>query len=41
MRTKASHFNEGGVNAGFSVIDTPFVVPADDFNKNDGAAAQG
>ena len=31
MRTKASHHNEGGVNAGFSVIDTPFVVPSDSF----------
>ena len=31
MRTKASHHNEGGVNAGFSVIDTPFVVPAESF----------
>ena len=31
MRTKASHHNEGGVNAGFSVIDTPFVVPAETF----------
>ena len=27
MRTKESHFNEGGVNAGFAVIDTPFLVP--------------
>ena len=26
MRTKASHFNEGGVNAGFSVIDNPLVL---------------
>ena len=41
MRTKASHSNEGGVNAGFSVIDNPFVVPAEFFNKNDGAAVQG
>ena len=32
MRTKASHHNEGGVNAGFSVIDSPFVVPAEAFN---------
>lgn len=32
MRTKASHNNEGGVNAGFAVIDTPFVVSAAAFN---------
>ena len=32
MRTKASHHNEGGVNAGFSVLDSPFLVPADQFN---------
>lgn len=31
MRTKASHSNEGGVNAGYSVIDTPFVVPSESF----------
>ena len=31
MRTKASHHNEGGVNAGFSVIDSPFLVPAESF----------
>ena len=31
MRTKASHHNEGGVNAGFSVIDSPFVVSAASF----------
>ena len=29
MRTKESHHNEGGINAGFAVIDTPFVVPSD------------
>ena len=33
MRTKASHHNEGGVNAGFSVIDTPFVVPVESFQQ--------
>ena len=33
MRTKASHHNEGGVNAGFSVIDTPLVVPAETFQS--------
>ena len=32
MRTKASHFNEGGVNAGYSFIDQPLVVPSDVFN---------
>lgn len=26
IRTKASHFNEGGVNAGFAVVDSPFIV---------------
>ena len=31
MRTKASHNNEGGVNAGFSVIDSPLIVEADVF----------
>ena len=31
MRTKESHFNEGGVNAGFAVIDDPFLVPGDKF----------
>ena len=33
MRTKANHHNEGGVNAGYSVIDSPFVVPADSFEQ--------
>ena len=33
MRTKASHVNEGGVNAGFAVIDSPYVVKADVFRK--------
>ena len=31
MRTKASHNNEGGVNAGFSVIDSPLFVEAEVF----------
>ena len=31
MRTKASHMNEGGVNAGFSVIDSPFIVDSNAF----------
>lgn len=25
MRTKGSHSNEGGVNAGYAVIDTPIL----------------
>ena len=33
MRTKASHVNEGGVNAGFAVIDSPYVVKSDIFRK--------
>ena len=33
MRTKASHNNEGGVNAGFAVIDSPFLVESDVFNQ--------
>ena len=41
MRTKASHHNEGGVNSGFSVIDTPFVVPADAFTADDGGNVKG
>ena len=28
MRTKASHSNEGGVNTGFSVIDSPVLFQA-------------
>jgi len=35
MRTKESHFNEGGVNAGFAVIDDPFLVPSDQFKPID------
>ena len=31
MRTKASHFNEGGVNAGFAVIDQPLLVEPEVF----------
>lgn len=41
MRTKASHANEGGVNAGFAVIDSPIVVPADQFNSSDDGKAPG
>ena len=33
MRTKASHVNEGGVNAGFAVIDSPYVVKSEVFKK--------
>ena len=29
MRTKSSHDNEGGVNAGFAVIDSLFIVGKD------------
>lgn len=32
VRTKASHFNEGGVNSGFAVVDSPTIVNTDDFN---------
>ena len=28
IRTKGSHANEGGVNAGFAVIDTPVLFEA-------------
>lgn len=35
MRTKASHHNEGGVHAGSAVIDTPFVVPTELFERQD------
>jgi len=31
LRTKGSHSNEGGVNAGFAVIDSPFFVDTDQF----------
>jgi hypothetical protein len=39
MRTKASHNNEGGVNAGYSVIDSPFIVPADVFSTENAQIA--
>ena len=29
MRTKSSHDNEGGVNAGYAVIDSLFIVGKD------------
>ena len=31
VRTKASHNNEGGVNAGYAVIDSPCIVPDEKF----------
>ena len=36
MRTKASHFNEGGVNAGYAVIDQPLIVEAENFYNEAG-----
>ena len=35
MRTKASHSNEGGVNAGYAFIDAPFVVSEQEFKEAD------
>lgn len=32
VRTKASHFNEGGVNSGFAVVDSPWIVEPSQFN---------
>jgi len=32
MRTKGSHDNEGGVNAGYAVIDSLFIVGKDQYN---------
>lgn len=32
VRTKASHNNEGGVNAGYAVIDSPCIVPDEKFD---------
>ena len=29
LRTKCSHFNEGGVNAGYAVVDSPHLVDPD------------
>jgi len=31
MRTKASHFNEGGVNSGYAVIDQPLIIETESF----------
>lgn len=41
MRTKASHHNEGGVSSGYSVIDSPFVVPANAFAAADDGKIKG
>ena len=35
VRTKASHFNEGGVNSGFAVVDSPYIVPTEEFDWED------
>ena len=32
MRTKGRHDNEGGVNAGYAVIDSLFIVGKDQYN---------
>lgn len=32
VRTKASHFNEGGVNAGYAVVDSPFIVDSSEYD---------
>ena len=32
LRTKCSHFNEGGVNAGYAYVDSPFFVDSNQFN---------
>ena len=32
VRTKASHFNEGGVNAGYAVVDSPYIVDDDQYD---------
>jgi glutathione synthase len=33
MRTKQTGVDEGGVNAGFSVLDSPFITDLDDLNN--------
>ena len=33
LRTKGKESNEGGVNAGFAVIDTPLVIEIEDITK--------
>ena len=30
LRTKGSHFNEGGVCSGYAVVDHPFIIPTAD-----------
>lgn len=32
VRTKASHFNEGGVNSGYAVVDSPYIVDDDQYD---------
>ena len=32
VRTKGSHCNEGGVNSGYAVVDSPFIVSDNEFN---------
>ena len=34
VRTKASHFNEGGVTEGYAVVDSPFIVSDEEFDWN-------
>ena len=36
MRTKTSHNNEGGVSAGYAVIDNPLVIPDSQFFSENG-----
>lgn len=36
MRTKGSHSNEGGVNAGYAVIDAPILIEGDGKYEHDG-----
>ena len=33
LRTKGKETNEGGVNTGFAVIDSPLIVDIDDLNQ--------
>lgn len=34
LRTKAKESNEGGVNAGFAVIDSPYLVEIENIQSN-------
>lgn len=34
LRTKASHYNEGGVAAGYAVIDSPYLVSPDSYKES-------